>query len=285
MTVATGVAEVGAWLGENSSAVHWGKEIAPDSPAAVPALRQLLGLLDQLDVPETLADVSGLLAREGEINGLGARMQASAQQRVRDARQAALTADDPEAALEDLGYALTAVEQWTPAGPGRDSLLMGEARTLAKAAVQRAVMVTSGRGDATYRVLQDLAAESVRVVSEAPLPDKVWSTAEPAAAVVSSPDPGSWTAMMLHTDRLRKIHEAAVMVRAIGGVQTELPGAAPASLAWLYRNWQAAETGFESLRRIARPLRLRWAVEQGWDPGLWRADQIDGNPFPVKRAG
>jgi hypothetical protein len=27
-------------------------------------------------------------------------------------------------------------------------------------------------------------------------------------------------------------------------------------------------------------LRLRWAVEAGWEPGLWRADQISGDFHP-----
>jgi hypothetical protein len=108
--------------------------------------------------------------------------------------------------------------------------------------------------------------ECVRAIAAAPLPDRIWSTSEPAAMVMRSDSPNAWTTMMLHGDRFDRLHNAGVLVRSLGGVQTDLPGAAPSSLTGRYRNWHTAQLEFEQLRRIAKPPRLRWTIEHDWQP-------------------
>ncbi len=86
--------------------------------------------------------------------------------------------------------------------------------------------------------------------------------------------------MMRLSDRFRIIHEAGALQRAIGGLATELPGAAPSALGWRFRHWQRAELEIVELRRIAKPLRLRYAIDHDWQPGLWKVEDIDGRHRP-----
>lgn len=281
----TTTTSVGAWLNAtDSESVHWAREIAPDGPEAVPALRRLLLDFEVLGVPSMLADAREALERANVINQQAGAKQNAAIQRVVQARRMAAAADDPIAALEALGAEQRESAPWLPPQSGEDSPLVAEARKLSRVSVQRAVMLAGAKGDLIYGKLQEFAAEAVAAVSSVPLPDKVWSTPDPSALVMRSEHPESWTTMLVQTDRFIRVHEAADLVRGLGGMQTDLPGSAP-RLAWQYRAWLSAQQHFEQLRLVEKPLRLRWAVDHGWQPGLWRAEEINGNgdPRPAPR--
>ncbi|MEV5962100.1 hypothetical protein AB0L70_10070 [Kribbella sp. NPDC051952] len=279
----TTTASVAAWLGSNDepdSTFHPLREIEPDGPDAVPALRRLLADLDALGAPSMLTDAKLALEKSSEINQQAASRQNAAIQRITEARQRAALADDTIAALEAMAAEQRDAEPWLPVQPGQDSPLMSEARRLSRASVQRAVMLAGGKGDLIYRKLQEFAADAVDQVGAAPLPEKVWVTPEPAALVMRSEHAESWTTLLMQGDRFMRLHEAADLTRRLGGLLSELPGAAP-RLAFQYRAWLTAQQQFEELRTVARPLRLRWAIDHGWQPGLWRPDQINGNGDPT----
>lgn len=278
MTTTTAVA---AWLNANEAeSVHWAREIEPDGPDAVPALRRLLADFEVLGVPALLAEAREALDRSNDINQRAASRQNAALQRVAEARRLAQAADDPIAALEALAVEQRDSGPWLPPEAGGDSPLVAEARKLSRASVQRAVMLAGAKGDLIYRRLQEFAADAVAAVAAAELPDKVWASPEPSALVMRSEHPEAWTTMLMESDRFVRVHEAAGLVRRLGGLLAELPGSAP-RLAFQYRAWLTAQQQLEELRTVAKPLRLRWAVDHGWQPGLWRVDEINGNGDPL----
>ena len=57
------------------------------------------------------------------------------------------------------------------------------------------------------------------------------------------------------------------------GAAALLPDGAPA-WGYVYRQWPKALEGEAELRTITPTLRLRWAAEHGWEPGLWLASDL-----------
>ncbi|HET6918745.1 MAG TPA: hypothetical protein VFI46_04680 [Jiangellaceae bacterium] len=68
--------------------------------------------------------------------------------------------------------------------------------------------------------------------------------------IMRSEHPESWTTLLSNADRFDQLHKGALMVRQLGGVQPQLPGAAP-RLAWRYRAWKTAAEQIEQLKPVA----------------------------------
>jgi hypothetical protein len=263
------------------------------SEPTVGALRMLLGRLEQLGLgqqpqqhsaqqPQQVS-VRDLLRRAGEVNQAATQLQQQAAQAVTAAHAAALKPDvGPAAALAGVADALREAAPWTAPAPGVDSPAAAQARHIARAATQQAVYLMTTQAPDIYRALQTLAARAVATTEAAVLPPNIWGTSEPAKTVMRSEYPEAWTQLLKAADDFERVHEAAHLLRLFGGGGGELPGSAVRH-AWRFRAWRKAQEEADQIRPVATGLRLRWIVEHGWLPGLWRSDQIDptGDPAPT----
>lgn len=94
----------------------------------------------------------------------------------------------------------------------------------------------------------------------------------------------TWGTLTAATADFNSAHLVADQFRDfIGAGSNSLPDGAPA-LALSFRNWRPVLDD-QQLNMIKKPLRLRYAIEQGYEPGLWRPDDVKTRPEDATFAG
>jgi hypothetical protein len=168
-----------------------------------------------------------------------------------------------------LAITLRDVAVWLDTAEGRASLGMTTMMEAVRAARGRALQVAIGEGPALYQELQRAARQLVRHVAGLPaLPGRVWSATaanQPAEAFRAGGE-ATWAELVRSTDRWQAIHRAGGLIRGLGCLGQA--AMMPHPLAYEFANYAAAAEGLERFKELAQPLRLRYAIDHQWRPGL-----------------
>jgi len=68
-----------------------------------------------------------------------------------------------------------------------------------------------------------LVVQAVRETALAPLPRGIWPSGEPVKVLMRSDHPEAWATLVSAPDWFFRVHDAARLVRQLGGVQTGYP--------------------------------------------------------------
>ena len=133
-------------------------------------------------------------------------------------------------------------------------------------------------------VFDQLATEARRVVGifEAlPEPPKgLFAAGDPVTLLNRAPGHAeTYSVVLKATDRFWSVTRAADLVRGPAGHGAErLPDGAT-RLAFTYRDWRTALAKANAdLRSVHRHLRLWFTVVDGWEPGVWKPEDIETTP-------
>lgn len=122
-----------------------------------------------------------------------------------------------------------------------------------------------------------MAAECVKTVAKQPaLSLRTWNSPDPASQAALDGYEKAWAVLVREQQRFKHIHEFGRLIRKMGGLGNQvllLDGAAPDE-AYEFRRWDLALAGGQEIKRLVAPLKLRYAIDQGWFPGLWLKDDI-----------
>jgi hypothetical protein len=243
-------------------------------------VRILHGWLTELGLPEALSASRRLLTRAEDVEGQARQEQIKAQQRHTAAYRGLVAG---EVTIGELAAELAADSVWLDSDvPGGQPAPMMAALMRASADMRaHAAALLEAEGSGIYRQLQDVAQEIVgTVAAEPPLPQRVWSSADPAAECARAGREETWGVFTRAADRWATLHRAGDLLRRVGGLgaQAQLTVPAPEHLAWAWRRWWLALDGLQEWRRLAVPLRLRWSIDHGWQPGLYLRDDVPAGP-------
>lgn len=115
--------------------------------------------------------------------------------------------------------------------------------------------------------------------------NRTWSSPDPASQAAMDGYEASWAVMVREQDRFALVHQLGQVIRSMGGLGASalLPDGAP-DWGYAYRQWPKAIEGERELKRLRPALRLRYAVDHGWEPGLWlAADLVRPEPQVARR--
>jgi hypothetical protein len=88
-----------------------------------------------------------------------------------------------------------------------------------------------------------------------------------------------WATLVRAQDRFALVHQLAAVVREMGGLGAHALLQTAPIWGYVYRQWGKVDE--QELRRMHPALRLRYAVDHGWEPGLWLAeDLVQPEPEP-----
>jgi hypothetical protein len=218
------------------------------------------------------------LKRSQELGTEALAEQAAQLRRWAVARDARMRGD-----LDAAGFAAAwrEAQPWlNPAGPGGPAApLMSANVELGREARGRAGAMLAAEASGIYNRLQRVAAEAVAATGALPkLPKQVWGSQQPDMVAVREGAGDIMRDLWRWSDRFDKVHEAARICRASGGLgaQAQLLDGAPEPLAFTCRNWPKAAAEVHELKPIRPPLKLRWMIDRGWQPGLWARDDLAG---------
>jgi hypothetical protein len=143
-----------------------------------------------------------------------------------------------------------------------------------------------------YTRLQTVAGEAVAVIVSGPKIPNAVMTAPDARAAATSAGPAFahwWVDAEAAAQKFSEAHALAEILRdQVGGLHAAVvwPGSCPSWAGPIWRNWKkAVEDDALNLPRKYRSLvvRVRYAHEQGWEPGLWTAQDLIDRQEPEKR--
>jgi hypothetical protein len=217
-----------------------------------------------------LAEVRKWTARAEELTRQWRKLQAAAQGRAADVR--ARLVDDPAAAAELVEARAAAADV---------EAAKEDFRKARRAAQQRAYGVYTAAADQIFRTLQDKCGEYVRRVAAVPeLPPQVWGATNPEKTMVEAGRIEDWGVLVEGQVMWSRLHEVADLLRPQVGAESFRMATGAPRMALRFRNWElAASDGQQGpYRRLKPPLRLRYAIENGWDPGIWRPADVDNRP-------
>lgn len=272
----TSVAEVAAAAGEGGAPEP--KTTGPNSgPAgehvwvsAEQEARVVCTKLQELmpDLADTLAPVFDWLRQPQ-------RVQREAHHRASEAKR-------------ELAAAVKAVaEQPGHIGELVDAQQRHDAAQAAVEPVRRARQECHRRASDTYGAMADqlfdrVQAEAAHVVHRVraltPLPRKVWASPDPERTMLDAGRIADWSTLTECQVRWGELLRVAEMMRErVGATDDRLAHTAAPPLALTYRGWhQALDPAHQGLwKTLHRALRLAYAIESGFDPGVWRPEQVD----------
>lgn len=254
--------------------------MAADLPATSDAgqgVRVAVSLCDRLGLADALKQSRRLIARAEQLGELVRREQVAARQRRGEAMRALVTGDGPVDRAQVLGV-LAATDPWIDhqSDPPRSAHTVELVMEAARACHGNAYAAAVGEGPSLYRRLQAVAAESVKAVTkQPPLSRRTWGSADPASQAALDGYEAAWAVLVREQDRFALVHQLGQVIRSMGGLGASalLPGGAP-DWGYAYRQWAKAMEGEQELKRLHPALRLRFAVDHGWDPGWYLADDL-----------
>jgi hypothetical protein len=245
---------------------------APATNAGDPAtrIRVLSALLEDLGISGALAASRRLLDREQELAAEAREARAAAGRRWAQTREALFRG---EVGAAEVASVLGEVQPWMDDGDGTSvAPAMKAMMDSAREARTRAAAMLEGEADPIYHRLQQLAGQVVARTAALPaLPKQVWGAGDQASTLaIQQGHDLTWAQLVGEATRFDKLHRAAAILRQSGGLPVMIfPRGCPDGLGHLYRNWEPALEGLAELKRHPGPLRLRFAVDRGWQPGLW----------------
>jgi hypothetical protein len=263
--------------------IHWAPESYPEGSqlftrGSDPAQRVavVVGLFERLGHPQVLRASREALARADELAVADRSGRAAATQRLHAAHAELLAGR-----LEVDGYvaAVMAAQAWMDSengvAPATAMLTLAQRDLHARAA-----SLIPAETPALYRLAQQECSSAVdKTRALPPLPQPVWSAADPAAV---APELGAEQILLelgREQARFALCHEIGSVLRRAGGLGAQqLPGAVPESHGFAFRQWWLAVEGEEEIRRLRPALRLRWACDKGWGPALLQAADVLANP-------
>jgi hypothetical protein len=246
---------------------------APATNAGDPAtrVRVLSALLEELGITGALTASRRLLDREVELSAQAREAKLQATRRWAEHRERLFRG---EVGAQETAQVLIEVGPWLDNGPDGKGAAVGMTAMVevAREARVRAGAMLEGEADPIYHRLQELAGQVVARTAALPaLPKQVWAAGDQASTVaIQAGHDLAWAQLVGEATRFDKIHRAAAILRQSGGLPVMVfPRGCPDGLGHVYRNWEPALEGLAELKRHPGPLRLRFAVERQWRPGLW----------------
>ena len=234
------------------------------------ALTELGLSTGSLTAAQKAADVAAKMRRRVH------ERQGEATRRRRDAF--AMLAGNPEGSLDAAVAAWAAEALWLDVAAGHDQppaleLLRGVSRQ-AEAQVGGALMAAAQH---IFTMVKKKAAEVVAEVAALPKFPDVWSLSNAAEELSKyRQHRASWGTLVAANQDFNTCHLIADIYRDHLGVsQDQLDGAPSWALMW--RNWHAVMADPQWLN-IRGPLKLRYAIEHEFGPGLWLPDEITVKP-------
>jgi len=197
--------------------------------------------------------------------------QTLAVQRRQDALQRLVA--DPSGPLDEPVSQYVAEAPWVDLELGKEHPIgvgmIRDARRLVASQVDSAV---SAQGARIFEMVREKAAEVVADV--AALPPEVWSLNHPGEALAKYPAHRATYGLLLSAQQMFGLcHTVADLFRDfLGYSQDQLDGAPSSALA--YRNWHAVLSDPQWLN-IRGPLKLKYACERGFEPGLWLPSEVE----------
>jgi hypothetical protein len=272
-------------------------ELAPDrprlSPGADPVLEGIRAMSPSARLAwfeRTFADLelpNELLARAREAAERSRDLTKRAYERQRLgtlARRQAVNrlAQDPGADLDEVVVAYAAEVPWSPdpalGGQSVAGLLIRDACRTIESRIDLALVAA---GPAIFGAVKRKAEAAVLEVAALPrFPKNVWDLRGPAAVEELSrhrEHRGSWGVLTSALADFDRCHTVANLTRdALGFGRDQTP--AP-RWALVYRNWRPIqEDGLFRDGPMQKELRLPYAIEHGFEPGLWTPGEIATRP-------
>jgi hypothetical protein len=249
--------------------------VAVGIPADAHPFAQIQALLDRAEQWERVAGQGGAAAKQ-EVDGAEARALAS-----------------QDVTVEALNIYIGAIERARPwwdavpmnveaAQPGRKAAAELAASTLAKAERHQAGQVLNEHTGTLYSMFAQQAKHTVeQVAAVLPLPSQVWSAPKPANVLAAATRETLYEAERV----FNACHYMALWLRSMGVPDTDdqLTGDDPVH-GLTFRRWADFSEQRHELGPIHEPLKLAYAVEHGWEPGLWLASDLRGiDQGPARR--
>jgi hypothetical protein len=106
------------------------------------------------------------------------------------------------------------------------------------------------------------------------MPRDLWQVSDPAGEFAKFRQHDSSFGVLTASYRdFRLCHSIADLVRdQLGYGVANFPAGAPCTALWL-KNWRK-ELGDDVFARLKAPLRLRYAIDKGFGPGLWAPSDV-----------
>ena len=244
-------------------------------------VRMAIALCDRLDLADALTASRRFLERERQLGEAIRRAQTTARQQHGEAMRALVMGDGPVDA--DVVVAVLAdTDPWLnveaspldgSAFPAPAVALLREAQRTARG---HAYAVAAADSSGLYQRLQRVAAESVSIVARQPgVSRRTWGSPDPARQAMLDGYEVAWGVMTREQERFSLLHQLGSVLRGMGGLGASalLPGGAPA-WGYAYRQWAKAMEGEQELKRLHPTLRLRFAIDHDWQPGLYLRDDL-----------
>lgn len=239
--------------------------VAVGIPATASPLPQVQARLDRAERWKRVAE-------EGRV---------AAGQEVEAARAQAVAAE--AVTLDALNAFVDVVEQtrrwWDSvplvveaAQPGREASAVQAANMLYAAERWQAGQVLNQATGQLYALFAERARAAVaQVEGVLPLPPRAWAALEPVNVL-----PADTRETLQEAERvMQACHFMALYLRSMGvpGTDAQLLGDEPVEGLTL-RRWSDFNMRRQELRPIRQPLKLAYAVQAGWEPGVWLATDL-----------
>lgn len=241
--------------------------VAVGIPATASPFPQIQARLDR-------AEQWNRVAEEGRVKG-GQEVEAA---RVRAVAAEAVT-------LEALNAFVDVVEQtrrwWDSvplnveaAQPGREASAVQAANMLYAAERWQAGQVLNQATDQLYALFAERARAAVaQVEGVLPLPPRAWAALEPVNVLAADPRETLQEAERV----MNACHFMALYLRSMGVADTDAQLLRDEPVEGLtVRRWSDFNVRRHELGPIRQPLKLAFAVQAGWEPGLWLASDLRG---------
>ncbi len=133
----------------------------------------------------------------------------------------------------------------------------------------------SAHGERIFALLQGKARALLAEVSALPpLPTGIWVSPAPDEDLSRLPAHRStWGVLQATYFDFEQVHRVAWSIREnLGAGPDSLPDGAP-GWALTFRNWKPLLNDMQ-FSHVRKPLRLPYAIEHGYEPGLWRPEDV-----------
>ena len=241
--------------------------VAVGIPATASPLPQVQARLDRAEQWKRVAE-------EGRV---------AAGQEVEAARAQAVAAE--AVTLDALNAFVDVVEQtrrwWDSvplnveaAQPGREASALQAANTLYAAERWQAGQALNQATGQLYALFAERARAAVaQVEGVLPLPPRTWAALEPVNVLAAD----AREALQEAERVMQACHFMALYLRSMGvpGTDAQLLGDEPVE-GLTFRRWSDFNARRHELGPIRQPLKLAFAVQAGWQPGLWLASDLRG---------
>ena len=258
----------------------------PASAANLAPPSQLLWLkktLGELGLPtDFLAGADRLAERAAEL-----RTEAWKAQQEAGARRGKVTGRvaDGQLSVADAAAEWTAEAVWLDVQPNQTRPVALELAERGARQVESGILwQILGHAERLFDMVQRRAAEVVAEVEALPsMPRNFWLTSDPAGELATRREHhASWGVLLAAWNDFSSCHEVANLTQDhIGAGFANFPPGCTRTAMWL-KGWRSSMDDI-TFGRLKRPLKLRYAIEHGWGPGLWRPSDVE-EPRPADRS-